>query len=96
MFLCFCTIYLNHFKSAALLFCYDVCVCYILFENMMIYDHRLVEGSPLQYYVAPLLLVPPAFPYFKKFEVHSTPDMNEEMLPASPNSSQVIVNQLSA
>lgn len=61
-----------------------------LTAKMMVYNHRLVEGTPLQYYVPPL--VPPPFPYFKRFEVHTTPEMNEEMLPPSPHSTQVITS----
>lgn len=57
----------------------------------MVFNHRLVEGSPLQYYVPPLALVPPPLPYFKRFEAYTTPEMSEEMLPPSPNSTQVII-----
>ncbi|KAB0802884.1 hypothetical protein PPYR_05070 [Photinus pyralis] len=58
---------------------------------MIVYNHRMLEGDPLQYYTTGLSIPaqPSYFSYFNRFQSYDHLNMSEELLmPHSPNGSQ--------
>ncbi|KAF2885029.1 hypothetical protein ILUMI_21145 [Ignelater luminosus] len=59
---------------------------------MIVYNHRMLEGKPLQYYTPSLPIPIPtsnSFSYFNRFQCFGSPSMSDDLvMPHSPNGSQ--------